>query len=472
MTTEMEKGRVGPFVHVFGAGMDLCWLQAWTAFVLHAFFAYEVPLLFVISIYCCGSLTEHYCYFRKRLRIQVLLVKTILFSAAFLGATRFFLFRHNHNTFPSQFSRMFGGRDPFMDWSLMLIILLMAGIVWRRSTIHVSKPLSPENIYLRVDLGIAAFFSLLILKLMLFGRFHVTLLYPDLKYLFFPFFMFALLTIGLMLSGGNGNRQYAAGFGRMGIILSFGAVMVSGGSGMIFLFHSQMTTSAEILSRILKKAGPPLEGAIIWLGRLLWSSRHNDVLPPPSASKDPGSYAGLAKGAVEPGWLTSVLKWGTTAVLALTILFLIYLLLRFLLHFLLTQTDSKKVRNTRIFVFPEWVKRFITFIARTLNRIPALLKGIDSAAGLFTALASWGRRSGMPYKKTDTPMEYGARLAASFPGLKTEIEMIVHLVYQEIYGGLKLESHQIDAGKSAKRRMAHPVFWKKRIKTWVFSGGK
>ncbi len=468
MTPEMEKSRVGTFVHVFGAGMDLCWLQAWTAFVLHALFDYEVPLLFMLSIYCCGSLTEYYCYFRKRLRIQVFLVKVILFSAAFLGATHFFLFRNNHNTFPSQFSRMFGAHDPFLDWSLMLIILLMAGIIWRRSTIHVSKPLSPENVYLRVDLGIAAFFSLLILKLMLFGRFHVTILYPDLKYLFFPFFMFALLTIGLMLSGGNGNRQYAAGFGRMGIILSFAAVVVSGGVGMLFLFHSQMTASAQILSRILKKAGPPMESAIIWFGRLLWSSKRNEVLPPSPAPENPELYAGLAKGNLETGWLTSVLKWGATAVLVLSILFLIYLLLRFLLNFLLTQTDSKKVRNTRIFVFPEWLKRFISFIAR----IPALLKGINSAAGLFTALASWGRRSGIPYNKTDTPMEYGARLAASFPDLKTEIELIVHLVYSEIYGELKLEHTQIAAGKRAKRRMAHPFFWKNRIKTWVLSNGK
>ena len=285
------------------------------------------------------------------MRLQVFLVKGILFSAAFFGATHFFLFRHHRNTFPSQFSRMFdgGGGDPFMDWSLMLIILLMAGIIWRRSTIHVSKPLSPENVYLRVDLGIAAFFSLLILKLMLFGRFDVTLLYPDLKYLFFPFFMFALLTIGLMLSGGSGSRQYDAGFGRMGVALSVAVVMVSGGLGIVFLFHSQMTASAQILSRVLKKAGPPVEGVIIWLGRLLWASKRNDALPPSPDRKNPELYAGLAKGAVENGWLTSILKWGMAALLALIILFLLYLLLRALLNFLLTQTDSKKVRNTRIF---------------------------------------------------------------------------------------------------------------------------
>ena len=50
--------------------------------------------------------------------------------------------------------------------------------------------------------------------------------------------------------------------------------------------------------------------------------------------------------------------------------------------------------------------------------------------------------------------------------------MIVHLIYQEAYGELKLEYGQIATGKKAKRRMAHPVFWKDRIKAWVFSNGK
>jgi len=50
--------------------------------------------------------------------------------------------------------------------------------------------------------------------------------------------------------------------------------------------------------------------------------------------------------------------------------------------------------------------------------------------------------------------------------------MIIHLMYKEIYGEFKLDKHQISAGKKAKKRMAHPLFWKNRIKTWVFSAGK
>jgi hypothetical protein len=69
-------------------------------------------------------------------------------------------------------------------------------------------------------------------------------------------------------------------------------------------------------------------------------------------------------------------------------------------------------------------------------------------------------------------MEYGLRLTASFPGLKTEIETIVHLLYKEIYGELTLDNNQMADGKKAKWRMAHPAFWKNRIKTWVLYNGK
>ncbi len=459
-------------MHLFGAGMDLCWLQAVAAFVLHALFDYRVPILFLLAIYGCGILTNRFCYSRRRLRLQVFLLKVILFSAAFLVATQFFLFRYNDNDLSSQLSRMLGPHDPFLEWSLALLILVMAGITWRRSTIHVLQPPSPENVYLRLDLGIAVFFSLLVIRLMVFGRFNVTILYPDLKYLFFPFFLFALLTIGLMWHDGRGRRQYASGFGRMGVILSFGAVMVSGGLGMVALFHSQMTASARVLSGILKKAGPPLESAVIWLGRILWSSRRNDVRPPPSPLKDQGSFAEVARNTVETGWLTSVLKWGTMALLAMTLLFLFYLLLRYLLKYLTTRTDSKHLRQFRVFDFPQWVKRLMAFVARILSRIPAPLKRVNSAEGLFTALMSWGRRSGIPHKRTDTPMEYGARLTAAFPGLRAEIETIIRLLYMETYGQLALDHLQIATGRSAKRRLAHPVFWKDRIKAWIFAPGK
>ena len=469
---EMENRPGNRIIFASGAGMDLCWLQAWAAFILYAVFKYRVPLFFVLFIYTCGIITNVYCHYRRRMRLQVFIIKLIAFPAAMLTATHFFLFHSNDNDVLLGLGQLFSWQKSFVDWGLTVTIVMIAGLIWNRSTSHTLKPLNPENVYHRLDLGIAALFSLMILKLLLFARFEVSVDYPDLKYLFLPFFLFGLLTIGFMLSTGKENRQYASGFQKIGVSLSFAVVMLSGGAGMVFLFYSQLIASAETLSGVLKKAGPPLEGAIVWFARLLWASNRNYESPPLSRPEGPNSHESLVHTPMETGWLTSVIQWGAAALVALIMLFIIYYLIRCLLRFLLTQTDSENSWNPGLFDFKVWLNRLKILINRCLNRIKAIAKGINSGAGLFRALASWGRRSGIQYQKNETPMEYGMRLSAAFPGLKTEIEIIVQLVYQEIYGETKLDYSRIAVGKNAKRRMAHPAFWKDRMRNRIFFFGK
>jgi uncharacterized protein DUF4129 len=449
--------------------MDLCWLKAFSAFILYAIFKYHVPLIFVLFIYCMGIITNRFCFSRQRMRIQVFAVKLVAFPASVLMATHYFLFQHNHNAFPLSLSQLFICQKTFVEWGLPFMIILLAGVIWKRSTIHVVKPLNLENVYHRLDLGIAMLLGLMIVKLLLFAKFGIIIVYPDLKYLFVPFFLFGLLTIGLMLSTEKKSRFYAPGFQKIGVALSFAVVMLSGGLALVFLFHSQLIASAVAVSGVLKKAGPPLEGAIVWLARLLWSRRRNDELPASSMPDIQNSHGNLRDGSMETGWLMEVVKWGAIAMGVLVLLVALYFLIRYLVGFLFGKTGSRNFKDSEPFNLWEWINRLKLFMSRLFNRIAVLTKGIDSATALFKALVSWGRRSGIPYQMSDTPREYGARLTASFPALETQIETIVHLVYQAVYGGKALNSHQISEGKKAKRKMTHPKFWKDRIKTWVLS---
>ena len=250
-------------------------------------------------------------------------------------------------------------------------------------------------------------------------------------------------------------------------------VALSGGLGLVFFFRSQLTTSAQVLSGVLKKAGPPLEGAVIWFVRLLWAPGSSHELPPPSSI--PGgqnAYGDLTHGSIETSWLTAAIKWGTTALVIVMLLISVYLLMRYLIRFLLTPTQTVNPRISGPFDWRKRLYRLKAMMFRLFNRIMALTRGVNSGADLFKTLTAWGRRSGIPYQKTDTPMEYGARLSSYFPYLENEINMIVHLVQQEIYGEIKLNPNRIAAGRNAKKRLRHPVFWKNRIKTWLFSQGK
>ena len=455
-----------------GAGMELCWLQAWTAFMLHAVFNYNAPLVFVLFIYGCSTLTNSFCYFRQRIRLQVFVIKLIVFPVSVLAASRF-LFYQNGSATPLSLSQLFNGHKSFEDWGLILTIVLMAGLTWKRSTRHVVTPLNSENVYHRFDLGVAAFFALMVLKLFLSARFGADIVYPDLKTLFSPFFLFGLLAIGLVLSPEKENRSYDSGFQKIGVVMSFAVVALSGGLGLVFFFRSQLTASAEVLSGVLKKAGPPLEGAVIWLVRLLWAPGSSHELPPPSSV--PGgqnTYSSLSSGSIETGWLTAVIKWGTTALVIVMLLVAGYLLMRYLIRFLMTPTKTVNPRISGPFDWRKRLYRLKAMMFRFFNRIMALTRGGNSGADLFKTLTAWGRRSGIPYQKNDTPLEYGARLAAYFPYLKNEFNMIINFSQQEIYGEIELNSSQIAAGKKAKKRLRYPEFWKNRMKTWLFSPRK
>ncbi len=462
----MKKGASKTVLLASQAGMELCWLQAWGAFLLFAPFRYHLPLLFVLFIYGCGILTNGFCYSRPRLRIQVFLLKAIILPAAFITATHLFLLRFNDNALPLQLTRLFSFQKPIADWGLTIVLLLIAGITWRRSTIHIQRPVHMENVYNRLDLGIGAFFALMVLKLILYARFDVIITYPDLKTLFLPFFVFGLLTIGALLSSEENDRQYASGFQKLGVALSFVGMMLAGGLGILLLFQAQMRTSAEMLSGILKKAGPPLEGAVIWLGRLLFVSKRHHETPSPPKIHDPNLFAPTVKGPVESGWLSGFFEWGAVVLLLLAFLFLLFVLGRFLYRFLLSGTDSAHIRYGA-FDLPRWLRRLWSLTRRIFIRFFALAKGTESAKELFRSLVSWGRRSGIVYQTTETPKEYGARLSAAFPRLKADIETIVHLIYQETYGESRLDGQDMAAGKKAKNRMAHPAFWKDRLKCWL-----
>ena len=69
-------------------------------------------------------------------------------------------------------------------------------------------------------------------------------------------------------------------------------------------------------------------------------------------------------------------------------------------------------------------------------------------------------------KNTETPFEYGTRLMSCFPGLKTEIELIVDAFNREVYGQTTTNREILSRLRSALRRMKRIRHWPSRIKVW------
>ena len=97
-----------------------------------------------------------------------------------------------------------------------------------------------------------------------------------------------------------------------------------------------------------------------------------------------------------------------------------------------------------------------------------LVKGLDSAAVIYYRLLRWGRYSGLTPVPSHTPSECGRRLMESFPGLKSEIRLIVEAFNREVYGRTATDKQTLVQLSSAYRRMQRLKHWPSRIKTWFY----
>ncbi|HOW56588.1 MAG TPA: DUF4129 domain-containing protein [Smithellaceae bacterium] len=451
-------------IFIAGAAMELCWLQAWNGFLMQSIFGCRASLGFLIVIYFSGALIHRAFINLQWVRILMLLTQLIVFAAVFFIAAELFIFRYNGMTLISGIPRLGDDSGALMGWLMLLVLLVIAAISWLRSRALILRPLSLENVYLRFDLGLAAVFMLLVVK----AKFGVAAPGQNLIFFHIPLFLFGLLTTGLILNSGRRERSYAAGLQKISVVIGFAVAMLIAGIGIFFLMHSQMMDSAEAISGSVKKAGPSVLRIIGWSVDLLSSSRRSAEFA--GTSSDSLNSLNVAAGE-GPAILTDIVIWGGSALFIFVIVVVLLVIIRNLLEFLLARNKAVKPQKSHSFNFRRLLIRIRNVIYRIMHRLYMMVRKIKTASDIYACLAAWGGKSGIPVKKSDTLLEYGNRLAGIFPALAAEINLLVQLVQQEIYGEVKLDSAQMAAARKAKRRMNSPRYWKSRIKVWVFSPG-
>ena len=96
-----------------------------------------------------------------------------------------------------------------------------------------------------------------------------------------------------------------------------------------------------------------------------------------------------------------------------------------------------------------------------------LLAGRRPLAGeaqeAFRRLCAWGRISGVPRKKSETPDEYIRRLAARFPSLEQTLVIFARKLEKELYGKRILAAAEIEQLKAASVSLMNPALIPGRI---------
>jgi hypothetical protein len=243
--------------------------------------------------------------------------------------------------------------------------------------------------------------------------------------------------------------------------LSF--VLLSG-SSLVFFLIPLFTQMAETGQQILKAGAirilPVVAGAI----RFMFMGGR--VRPDP-ASGSPKAAEGWRFLSSDGWWalhLEKILRWGIEAAAVAFLVIVAAAIIFLALKWLFSRTAVIPRSFVNCDTSLSWFSRVRAFFAAFWWAVMKLTRGYTRAAELYAVLSEWGRRSGLPRRMTDTPLEFGARLVYQFPKLKAEIGSIVAAFNKETYRETRLTDEQFTRALLSWRAMRNPVHWPRRLK--------
>jgi hypothetical protein len=359
-------------------------------------------------------------------------------------------------------------KSPF-QWLILFVLVFYMWLFWQggRLLIKGSQHYMPICMHFDRDLGL--FMALLIVYALVDVRTELNLQNQGIRFTILAFFTFSLASIVLARHQTHAQKSFVSGYHGIGMILSTLTMTGIFAIGTTLLAYPYLFHKADALLIIIKKTAAPFKPLLINILLFLFRPRQlkeqADI-----QNKNMPSIKEMGAPVVED-WQTVLIK-----ILGVCLIALIGLVILVLLGFLVYKLVlwlSKKDRNAaepiHLFKgFRRFLKACRVFLLRIWEKTMELVKGMDSAAMIYYRLLRWGGYSGMTPLPSDTPSEYGSRLMQSFPGLKSEIHLIVEAFNREIYGRTATDRQTLVQLASAYRRMRGLKHWPSRMKTWFY----
>jgi hypothetical protein len=325
-----------------------------------------------------------------------------------------------------------------------------------------------SDVCARFDLGVGAILFLLLIELVSYVKLNMGFEYALTEILMFPFFIFALLALGLARNRGGGKKAFAKGYKGIGIILSFSGIILLFCTGSALLSLPYLTSGAELGYNVMKSAATPLAPILVKVLRFIFLSRSMRADPQSPSDQDQiqAMPSAVEKGEW-PAMLEEILLWAFVVMAGLILSMVTLFLLWRLLRWLFSKSPTRKQEKTSFNLF----LKLMTQVLRLMRRFylwVSLKKGKIMAIDLYAKLLKWGIHSGLPRFRSETPNEYAGRLGKRFPFLEKEIRGIVGALNREVYGQLVLDDRQMKEVRSSWKQLRSPLHWKARVRVWVF----
>ncbi len=459
----MNKNR-GALLFLAHSGMELCWLYACVAFLLSAIAQRPFPLPAALATFFLAAALNRVL---QGMGLRVISILGLQTTGFLLTASRI-VYSLDYQAYPyfgkEWIAEFLGQTREFQEWLVLVIILIFVLVFWLAGVAFARRSPAYLSICTRFDYGVTAFFCIFISQSLLLVKGGIAVRNPAPVLLLFPFFAFSLLAIGLARNRDSAQRNFLGGYKGVGMLLSFTAMFLALGAGLVLFFMTYLSAAAEAGYGVLKSVAGPLlpvlERVLLFLfGQL---PEQNSFFPKTIRGEPPSIPPG------ETSAWSQNLAWVLFGFVLLIGLIFCVLGIWHLLRWLISRTSKEERKPIHWQLMLLWAQRLWTTIVLGFKWAAQKLKGYRDPVQLYRAFLKWGRRSGLPHLLSETPGEYGSRLKKQFPSLTEDIGRIVEAFNLVVYGEVNLDDGQVALVRLSWKRLRSARNWPARLKSWFF----
>jgi hypothetical protein len=461
----VKKGS-GILLTLASNGMEICWIYACTSFSMNVIMGRAVSFPATVGIIAFSAIISHFSRGRGWRVVNLIGIHLLGYVCAVLLV----LYSFYYTSYPYLEKAwivllLTASRTP-LEWLHLVLINIWVDLLWFGGVALAKREKTYVNICTRFDIGLAAFFVLLLIKLALRVKGGISADEQTSSVLIYPYLLLGLSSIGMARVGYEGSRHFLPGYGGFGILMSIVSFILLSASSLVFFLIPSLTQVAEIGRHVLK-------GAALWMlpvvtGVVRFMFMGGSVRPDPPSGSSPKGGEGSESLFVGSWWtelLEKIFRWGIEVMAVTFFALVIAVLIFFVLKWLFSRTAINPRASMNRDTSLSWFTYLRAFFAAFWGAVKNVTRGYSKAAELYSVLSEWSRRSGLPRLMTDTPLEFSARLIYQFPKLKAEIGSIIAAFNIETYGETSLTGEQFAGALLAWRTVRSPVHWPRRFKT-------
>jgi hypothetical protein len=446
--------------------MEICWIYAWASFTFMTIVGRAVSFPSMASIFIFSALLTKFSRGRgwRVVSLAGMHVLGYTCAAMFLLCDFYDLSLAGLETAWITMVNTASRTPP--EWLHLVLTLLWVGLLWFGGAAYAKRERNYATLCNRFDIGLAAFFVLLLTKLALRVKGGVNTDDFGSSMLIYPYLLLAITAIGAARVGHEGSRHFLPGYGGLGIFMSGVSLVLLAGSSLVLFLIPCLTQVAEVGQRVIKVTAIWILPVVTGVIRFMFVG--GKIRPDPPSGSSPKGSEGSGILLIAGWWfelLEKIIRWGLEVMVVTFLILLIGILLYLVLKWLLSRTTLNPSTTVSRRISLSWFARLRIILSAYWEALKNLTRGYSKAAELYSILSEWGRRSGVPRFATNTPHEFGARLASQFPALKAEIGSIISAFNLEVYGKMTLTREQFTRALAAWRAVRSPAHWPRRLKT-------